>query len=95
MLVKKPEDQSQFDSQSLGGGSAPSKPEVYFIKYKATSGPAQGGPSGGFQGDIRGSGGGHAISAVPAPNLGGGELIGKVISGGDALGAGAGDQGPY
>lgn len=88
VLVKKPDALEQFDSQGLPTGPAPSKPEVYFIKYKATS--HQGG-GGGFQGDIRASGGGNAISAVQAPNLGGGELLAKVVSGG----AGAGDQGGY
>lgn len=64
VLVKKPEEQS-FEQPQLQEGPAPSKPEVYFIKYKTQStgaGASAGGSSGGFGGGSSGGFGGGSSS---------------------------------
>uniref|UniRef100_A0A182IMM9 DUF243 domain-containing protein n=1 Tax=Anopheles atroparvus TaxID=41427 RepID=A0A182IMM9_ANOAO len=87
VLVKKPDEQQDIVIPTPAP-TQPSKPEVYFIKYKtqkeSSGGASSGGyaTGGGFVGDLSGGG----VGGV----LGGGDLGGHGVGGGDLGGHGGG-----
>lgn len=91
VLVKRPDDQPSL-TVNAARPSAPSKPEVYFIRYKTQSGGAGPGSSGGLSSggvSAGGSGSGPAInlgSSGAGPSFSGG----PGSSGGYSTGSGVG-----
>ncbi|KAJ8687713.1 hypothetical protein QAD02_023507 [Eretmocerus hayati] len=97
VLVKKPEDAPEF-TLPTAAPTQPSKPEVYFIKYKtqkeggANLGPGIGGGHGGLDNGLGGPDSGLG-GGLGGPGLGGGPSSGG-IGGGPGAGGPSGSYGP-
>jgi Domain of unknown function (DUF243) len=93
VLSKKPDDLVQGDAPGVAAPAfTPSKPEVYFIKYKAQSGASSGGNGGGF-GGAGGAGGGFGGSGFGG-SAGGASFDAGSISGGASF-SGSGPHSSY
>lgn len=87
VLVKKPEEQPEIVIPTAAP-TQPSKPEVYFIKYKTQKDNAGGGYAGGSAGGIGGIGG------IGGGDIGSADLGSSGIGGGDFGASGHGSTGP-
>lgn len=87
VLVKKPDDQQDIVIPTPAP-TQPSKPEVYFIKYKTQKDGGSGGGSGGYDSGSGGIGGGSGGGGSGGYDLGGGS------GGGSGGGAPSTNYGP-